>query len=74
MFSKMYCFQDIFLQYKIIEIKETTLGANMWLQEYEEMETIWKDKVHSDTFRQSTYKIILKPMQIRTFIVKIVPK
>lgn len=61
--------------FSISEIGETTLGANQWLDDYEEEEKlIWNDNLPVPWTRLSLdepLKIELHPMQIRTFIIKV---
>ncbi|KAJ8970122.1 hypothetical protein NQ317_003840 [Molorchus minor] len=70
---------DIFNDYTIDEITETTLGANQILDKFNEIPRyIWnttgqKMDVKPTVTDNSKSSISLTPMQIRTFIVKIVP-
>ncbi|KAG5887529.1 hypothetical protein JTB14_022141 [Gonioctena quinquepunctata] len=74
----------IFGKHGIKEIKETTLGANIWLDDFKESKKFtWVTKTNGDTVVakgdsdesaaavDEGTKITLKPMEIRTFIIKI---
>ncbi|XP_050428078.1 lysosomal alpha-mannosidase-like [Adelges cooleyi] len=72
--------QDVFLNFHIISLKETTLGANQWLSE--NIRLSWKsddkstpssDQIDKNTFTEIDPKhILLTPMQIRTFVAEII--
>lgn len=63
--------------FKILRLRETTLGGNHWLSESERL--AWKtesndiDVTSEDVTRQGEADFIVKlsPMQIRTFIIDI---
>ncbi|XP_044269680.1 lysosomal alpha-mannosidase-like [Tribolium madens] len=71
--------EDLFAFFDISEIKETTLGANEWMEDFDaRTKYVWKTKSNTSTINKSIYvplkagelEITLKPMQIRTFIIK----
>ena len=58
---------------KVIDIQETTLGANLNIENYHKMQwkTVSSDKMDDDITQNGGSIITLRPMDIRTFIVKI---
>jgi hypothetical protein len=71
-------FQGLFSLFEVTEIRETTLGANQWLDEFEAKEKyVWNVKGGGSVVnnKPSTApradEISLNPMQIRTFVVKV---
>ncbi|XP_017876463.1 lysosomal alpha-mannosidase isoform X1 [Ceratina calcarata] len=74
--------QDLFANFTIASIEETTLGANQWSKDMNRL--IWKaetnevlreDKNPSPPveIKDGGVNVLLQPMEIRTFIVKLVP-
>lgn len=65
--------EALFAPFTVSSIRETTLGANQWLEDNTRL--IWTDESGiSSTTRQPTDDIpnvVLEPMQIRTFIIEI---
>lgn len=72
--------QDLFSTFLIESIKETTLGANQLLSENNRME--WEpetneiilneeDNVQPVDIHDNVVNVLLKPMEIRTFILKV---
>ncbi|EFA08767.1 lysosomal alpha-mannosidase [Tribolium castaneum] len=72
--------ENLFATFNLTEIKETTLGANEWMEDFEAREKyVWKTKSKkADVMTKNSYvplksgefEITLNPMQIRTFIIK----
>ncbi|KAL0281361.1 UNVERIFIED_CONTAM: hypothetical protein PYX00_002368 [Menopon gallinae] len=72
---------DLFVTFDIISIRETTLGANQWLDEASRL--VWKKETNeisdvpdegSRNVRNTSLKIKLRPKEIRTFICQVKPK
>ncbi|KYB25900.1 lysosomal alpha-mannosidase-like precursor [Tribolium castaneum] len=71
--------EGLFTLFEITEIRETTLGANQWYDEYAaEDKYIWALKDGSSVSNKEApvtvtadLQITLDPMQIRTFIIKV---
>lgn len=72
--------EGLFTLFDISEIKETTLGANQWYDEFAaEEKYVWTLKDGSYASNKQTVRtpkagdleISLDPMQIRTFIIKV---
>lgn len=67
--------QDLFIDFKIFDIQETTLGANQPQSEMNRMN--WKSSSefegseNKNTNNIKDLKIELNPMQIRTFVLKV---
>lgn len=72
--------QDLFSTFLIESIKETTLGANQLLSENNRME--WEpetneiilneeDNIQPVEIHDNVVNVLLKPMEIRTFILKV---
>lgn len=67
--------QDLFTDFKILNIQETTLGANHPQSEMNRM--TWKlsseltENANKNTNNIKELKINLNPMQIRTFVIKV---
>lgn len=71
-------FQGLFSLFEVTEIRETTLGANQWLDEFEAKEKyVWNVKGGGSVVNNKASaapradEITLNPMQIRTFVVKV---
>lgn len=74
--------QDLFKTFTIVSVKETTLGGNQWFKDMNRLK--WDAETNDILYSEEQYQpveikdgiinIILKPMEIRTFILKIVPK
>ncbi|CAD1474134.1 unnamed protein product, partial [Heterotrigona itama] len=75
--------QDLFATFTVVSIKETTLGGNQWIQDMNRLK--WESETndvfqmednlsHSVEMEGSVINVLLKPMEIRTFIVEIVPR
>ncbi|CAG9856046.1 unnamed protein product [Phyllotreta striolata] len=72
---------SIFGDYKVEDINETTLGANVWMEDYLNRDNKFKwntqgnETINSEMERSAKVKpdgkVTLLPMEIRTFIVKI---
>ncbi|XP_017796881.1 PREDICTED: lysosomal alpha-mannosidase-like [Habropoda laboriosa] len=73
--------QDLFSTFTIVSAKETTLGANQWFNEMNRFK--WKaetnDVDQGEDFstpvemKDGAINVVLKPMEIRTFILEIAP-
>jgi lysosomal alpha-mannosidase len=68
----------LFSLFEVTEIRETTLGANQWLDEFEAKEKyVWNVKGGGSVVNNKPSaapradEISLNPMQIRTFVVKV---
>jgi lysosomal alpha-mannosidase len=68
----------LFSLFEVTEIRETTLGANQWLDEFEAKEKyVWNVKGGGSVVNNKASaapradEITLNPMQIRTFVVKV---
>lgn len=69
--------QDILSPFKILRLRETTLGGNHWLSQSERLE--WKtesnsiEMVDEDLIAQGETDFVVKlsPMQIRTFVIDV---
>ena len=69
--------EDILTQFQILEMEEVSLGANMALNEMNRLK--WKVQRQNDIpsvvddigLRDSGTTIVLKPMEIRSFILKV---
>ncbi|XP_043485751.1 lysosomal alpha-mannosidase isoform X1 [Polistes fuscatus] len=72
--------KDLFALFKITSIRETTLGANQWLEDNNRFK--WNSETNDilndikDTFKpieiqEGAINIHLKPMEIRTFILEV---
>ena len=75
--------QDLFSTFTITSIEETTLGGNQWLKDLDRMK--WEAETNDVLQTQGTStplveigegvtNVLLKPMEIRTFIVKTAPR
>lgn len=76
-------FQDLFSAFIVTSVRETTLGGNQWLEENNRLK--WNTE-ENDIFKtnyssvplysenEDAISVELKPMQIRTFIVKLSPR
>ncbi|XP_043527609.1 lysosomal alpha-mannosidase isoform X2 [Frieseomelitta varia] len=75
--------QDLFATFTIVSIKETTLGGNQWIKDTNRLK--WEPETndifqmeenlsHSVEMNGNVMNVLLKPMEIRTFIVEIVPR
>ncbi|XP_043260159.1 lysosomal alpha-mannosidase isoform X2 [Colletes gigas] len=75
--------QDLFSTFTILSVKETTLGGNQWIQSMNRFK--WESETN-DVLRakenlirpikleDGVMNILLKPMEIRTFILQTAPK
>lgn len=76
-------FQDLFAPFVIVSLRETTLGANQWLNDNERLH-FGRDSDSNDQENDINYllykrqtsssdmlKIVLNPMQIRTFVIDV---
>ncbi|XP_026271901.1 lysosomal alpha-mannosidase isoform X2 [Frankliniella occidentalis] len=69
--------EDMLSPFKILRIRETTLGANHWLKDSERLK--WKSESNAIDEEEETvhvqeetdFNVQLKPMQIRTFVIDI---
>ncbi|XP_076239948.1 lysosomal alpha-mannosidase II [Calliopsis andreniformis] len=74
--------KDLFSTFTILSIKETTLGGNQWMEEMDRMK--WEAETNdilqaNETatpieINEDAINILLKPMEIRTFILKTAPR
>lgn len=75
--------QDLFSTFSIQSIQETTLGANQLLSENNRMK--WEPETNNITLNKeeniqpveihdNIINVLLKPMEIRTFILKVDPR
>lgn len=74
--------QDLFTTFTIVSVKETTLGGNQWFKDMNRLK--WNAETNDILQLEEEYQpveikdgvinIILKPMEIRTFVLKIAPK
>lgn len=85
-------FKDVLQGLKVASMRETTLGANQWLNEVDRLQFEAKTEATSNEVSDSTeyelneiddqldseaeddstdFKVTLKPMEIRTFVVKL---
>ncbi|XP_031637885.1 lysosomal alpha-mannosidase-like [Contarinia nasturtii] len=77
---------DVFNSFHIISYRETTLAANQWLShskrfnftaktddtiETSDFNSYQDENLRADPIRSHSFRITLKPMQIRTFVVQI---
>jgi hypothetical protein len=69
-------FQDIFINYKITDIRETTLGANQWLDGYKKEPQFTWNGIYTFKKAEKAKRFItsLKPMQIRTYVIRLTKK
>lgn len=69
--------QDLFADYEIITVRETTLGGNQWIEELTRLkwQTESNDIDDESNLREilkiedGVINVLLKPMEIRTFII-----
>ena len=71
--------QDLFSAFTVASVHETTLGGNQWLEEKDRLK--WRPEANEILGNDSVVplqsedkdgmNVLLKPMQIRTFIVKL---
>ncbi|XP_015589369.1 lysosomal alpha-mannosidase isoform X1 [Cephus cinctus] len=74
--------QDLFSTFRIVSVRETTLGGNQWISELNRLK--WNVESNNIINNQSNYvqeinqdgaiNVLLKPMEIRTFIVEVAAK
>lgn len=72
----------MFTTFTIVSVKETTLGGNQWFKDMNRLK--WNAETNDILQLEEEYQpveikdgiinIILKPMEIRTFVLKIAPK
>ncbi|XP_063975684.1 lysosomal alpha-mannosidase-like [Diachasmimorpha longicaudata] len=71
---------DLFANLVIKEVRETTLGANQWIEDMHRLKwVIHTNEVHEELEKQNgtlpvvngTMVVLLRPMEIRTFIISI---
>lgn len=70
-------FQEIFKPFSITWVRETSLGANQWLDEVSRL--VWKkednqvdnNETISKTKTQDLPSVSLSPMAIKTFIIEV---
>ncbi|KAH1004274.1 hypothetical protein HUJ04_004053 [Dendroctonus ponderosae] len=64
--------QDLFTSFKVLSLRETTLGANQYLQDNNRIRFNVADaKSRKIVQEDDDFIVILEPMQIRTFILKV---
>lgn len=72
---------DLFNDFDIVSLRETTLGANQWIESMSRLEWHSRDnndennEVNNQTeqvkIEDNTINVLLKPMEIRTFVLTI---
>ncbi|KAK0161282.1 hypothetical protein PV327_009769 [Microctonus hyperodae] len=70
---------DLFNDFKIVSLRETTLGANQWIESMARLEWHIRDNEDNEVNNQTdqvkiqgnTINVLLKPMEIRTFVLTI---
>ncbi|XP_011309552.1 lysosomal alpha-mannosidase-like [Fopius arisanus] len=73
---------DLFAYFTIKEVRETTLGANQWIEDMRRLKWVIQSNEVPDQLQESvtlpvnngTIAILLNPMEIRTFIISIEQK
>ncbi|XP_015440324.1 PREDICTED: lysosomal alpha-mannosidase [Dufourea novaeangliae] len=75
--------QDMFSTFTILSIEETTMGGNQWLKDMNRMK--WHPEtndvlqerantINEIQIEEGVINVLLRPMEIRTFIIKISPR
>lgn len=68
----------MFTNFEVIEARETTLGADRWLYNWERQKWRTAEKTlkvkEAMSIPNKNFTVVLLPQQIRTFILKIRPK
>lgn len=75
--------KDLFSTFDILSIEETTLGGNQWLKDVNRMQWQYdtnnvlqdqEENVQPVQIEGDVINVVLKPMEIRTFILKVSPR
>ncbi|XP_033225298.1 lysosomal alpha-mannosidase-like [Belonocnema kinseyi] len=72
--------QDLFSAFTITSVRETTLGGNQWLEDNDRLKwfsdedfVVGKNYTFKPIVSQNQMEVVLMPMQIRTFILDVLP-